>query len=109
MFKQVNKYKKKFNYESNNKTFLFNRNIITDCSFKKFEDKILKLFSIKKKVGIFYQLQLSDFMKVYDLFHFYLMRKDSDNLLLEQIQESFKSIIIKEDEKYELNDIDNSR
>ena len=56
MFKQVNKHKKKINYKSNNKIFLFNRNIIINRSFKKFEDKMLKFFSIKKKIKASYQL-----------------------------------------------------
>ena len=109
MFKQVNKHRKKINYESGDKIFLFNRNIIIDRSFKKLEDKMLKLFSIKKKIEASYQLQLSNFMKIHDVFHSHLMRKNSDDSLLEQIQKSFESIIIKEDEKYELNDIDNFR
>ena len=109
MFGQINKHRKKINYESDDKIFLFSHNIIIDRLFKKFEDKILKFFSIKKKIGTFYQLQLFDFIKVYDVFHSHLMRKNSDNSLFEQIQELFKFIIIKKDEKYELNDIDNFR
>ena len=83
MFKQINKHKKKINYESDNKIFLFNRNIIIDRFFKKFEDKMLKFFSIKKKIETFYQLQLSNFMKVYDIFLFHLMRKNLNDFLLE--------------------------
>ena len=44
MIKQVNKRKKKINYKIKNKVFLFNRNIITDRSFKKLENKILNSF-----------------------------------------------------------------
>ena len=107
MFRQVNKYRKKINYELGDKTFLFNRNIIIDPPFKKLEDKMLKSFSIKEKIEVLYQLQLSDFIKIHDVFHFHLIRKNSGNSLLKQIQESSEFIIIKEDEKYKLNDINN--
>ena len=83
MFKQINKHKKKINYESNDKIFLFNYNIIINRLFKKLENKMLKLFSIKKKIEAFYQLQLPNFMKIHDVFHFYFMRKNSDDLLFE--------------------------
>ena len=83
MFKQVNKHKKKINYESNDKIFLFNCNIIIDRSFKKLENKMLKSFSIKEKVEASYQLQLFDFMKIHDVFHFHFMRKNSDDPLSE--------------------------
>ena len=109
MFKQINKHKKKINYESNDKIFLFSRNIIIDRPFKKFKDKMLKLFSIKEKIEAFYQLQLFDFMKIHDVFHPHLMRKNSDDSLPEQIQEFFEFIVIKKGEKYKLNDIDNFR
>ena len=109
MFKQINKHKKKINYKLNDKIFLFSRNIIIDRSFKKLENKMLKLFSIKEKVKAFYQLQLFDFMKIYDVFHSHLMRKNSDDLLFKQVQKLFKSIIIKKGEKYKLNNIDNFR
>ena len=85
MFKQVNKHKKKINYKSDDKIFSFNRNIIIDRSFQKFENKMLKLFSIKEKVEVLYQFQLSDFIKIHDVFYIYLMRKSSDNFLSEQI------------------------
>ena len=108
MFTQINKYRKKINYESNDKIFLFSRNIITDRFFKKLEDKMLKFFLIKKKIETFYQLQLLDFMKVHDIFHPHLMRKNSDDPLFEQVQKSLESIVIKKSEEYELNNIDNS-
>ena len=107
MFTQINKHRKKINYESDDKIILFNCNIITDRSFKKLENKMLKFFSIKEKIEAFYQLQLFDFMKVHDVFHSHLMRKNSDDFLSEQVQEFSESIVIKKDEKYELNNINN--
>ena len=107
MFKQVNKHKKKINYELNNKIVLLNRNIIINRSFKKLKNKMLKLFSIKEKIGIFYQLQLLNFIKIYNIFYFHLMRKNLDTSLFEQIQKSSEFIIIKENKEYKLNNINN--
>ena len=83
IFKQINKHRKKINYESDDKIFLFNRNIIIDCSFKKLKDKILKFFSIKKKIKTSYQLQLFDFINVHNVSYPHLMRKNSNNPLFE--------------------------
>ena len=85
MFKQINKYKKKINYELNDRTFLFSRNIIIDRYFKKFKNKILKLVSIEEKIEVFYQLQLFYFIKIYDIFYFHLMRKNSNDFLFKQV------------------------
>ena len=85
MFKQINKYRKKINYESSDKVFLFSRNIIIDRFFKKFKNKMLKFFSIKEKVKAFYQLQLFDFINIHDVFHSYFMRQNSDDSLFKQV------------------------
>ena len=109
MIKQANKCRKKISYKIEDKVFLFSGNIITDCFFKKFEDKMLNSFFITERVGTFYRLQLSEFMRVHDVFHSHLLRKDLNDLLSEQIQESSGPIITKKSEEYELNDIENSR
>ena len=83
MIKQVNKHKKKINYEIEDKVFLFSRNIITDRSFKKLEDKMLSSFLIIERVETFYRLQLPKFMRVHDVFHPHLLRKDLNDFLLE--------------------------
>ena len=77
MIRQVNKRKKKINYEIRDKVFLFNRNIITDRFFKKLEDKMLSSFLITERVETFYRLQLSKFMRIHDIFHSHLLRKTS--------------------------------
>ena len=109
MIKQANKRRKKISYEIKDKVFLFNRNIITDRSFKKLEDKMLSSFLITERVGTFYRLQLSEFMRIHDVFHLHLLRKDLNDFLLEQIQEPPNLIITKKNEEYKLNDIENSR
>ena len=72
---------KKINYKLNNKIFPFSHNIIIDYSFKKFENNILKLFSLQEKIQIFYQLQLLNFIKIYNILYFYFMRKNLENFL----------------------------
>ena len=64
MIKQINKHKKKINYEIKDKVFLFSRNIITDRSFKRFKDKMLNSFLMTERVETFYQLVLSKFIKI---------------------------------------------
>jgi hypothetical protein len=50
-------------------------------------------------------------MKIHDIFHISLLRKVAINFLIEQIQSSSSSIIIEKDdeEKFEMNDILNSK
>jgi hypothetical protein len=51
------------------------------------------------------QLDLSDSMKIHDIFHISLLRKTSNDFLLDQILKSSSSIIVDEKKEYELNDI----
>ena len=48
-------------------------------------------------------------MKIHDVFHSHFIRKNSDDSLFKQVQELSESIVIKKDEKYELNNINNFR
>ena len=89
--------------------FLSSRNIIIDRFIKKLEDKMLDLFLIIKKIEALYKLKLSTFMKVYNVFHSNLLRANLDNSFSSQIQKSSRFIVIPKGEKYELDDILNSR
>jgi hypothetical protein len=55
------------------------------------------------------QLKLSLFMKIHDTFHTFLLRFIATNYFIEQMQSSSFSIVINEEEEYEINDILNSR
>jgi len=96
-------------YQVRDKMFLSSRNIIIDRFIKKLENKMLDSFSITKKIRILYKLKLSTFMKVHDVFHSNLLRTNLDDSLSSQIQEFLEFIVISKSEKYELNDILNSR
>jgi hypothetical protein len=54
-------------------------------------------------------LNLSDTMKIHDIFYFSLLRKAANDSLSNQILKSSSSIIINEKEEYELNDVLNFR
>jgi hypothetical protein len=66
-------------------------------------------YQIKKILSASCQLNLSDSMKIHDIFHTLLLRKTSDDFLFNQILKSSSSIIIDEKEEYELNNILNFR
>jgi hypothetical protein len=69
MMKQVNKYRKKINYEINSKIFLNERNIVTVRLFKKLNDKMLDSFNMLNSVDFSYKLKLSETMCIHDVFH----------------------------------------
>jgi hypothetical protein len=48
-------------------------------------------------------------MKIHDTFHISLLRLAATDLLTDQIQSSSLSIVIDEEEEYEVNDIFDSR
>ena len=48
-------------------------------------------------------------MKIYNIFHSHLLRKDFNDPLFEQIQKFSNLIIIKKRKKYKLNNIENFR
>ncbi len=100
MMKQVNKHRKKVDYEIESKMFLNERNIVTAKSFKKLDDKMLDSFINLNLVDSSYKLKLSKSMHVYDVFHSDLLRSVVDDLLSDQKNEFSDSIVINdEDEK----------
>jgi hypothetical protein len=55
------------------------------------------------------QLNLSSSMKIHNIFHTSLIRKAATDSFIEQIQQSSSLIVVNEEEKYEINDIFDSR
>jgi hypothetical protein len=70
---------------------------------------MINSYRIKKVLKANCQLNLLDSMKIHDIFHIFLLRKTSNDFLLDQILKSSSSIIIDDEEEYELNDILNFR
>jgi hypothetical protein len=93
-----------------NMIWLVTKNIKMKRSFNKLNHKWIESCKIKKMLKDICQLNLSSSMKIHDTFHISLLRSTSNDFLIEQIQSSSSSIVIEnEEEKYEINDILNSR
>ncbi len=108
MINQANKHRKKINYKIESKMFLNEWNIITARLFKKLNDKMLDSFQIIDFVDSFYKLKLSDTMHIHDVFHSELLRLIVNDSLSDQKNESSKSIVINDEDKWEIDDILNS-
>ncbi len=109
MMNQANKHRKKINYEIESKMFLNEQNIITARLFKKLNDKMLDSFKITDSVDFFYKLKLSDIMHIHDIFHSELFHLVINDFLSDQKNESSRSIVINDEDEWEINDILNSR
>jgi len=109
MMKQVNKHRKEVDYEAGSKMFLNERNIVTARSFKKLDDKMLDSFTNLDLVDSSYKLKLSESMRVHDVFHSDLLRPAVDDLLPGQKNEFSGSIVINDEDEWEIDDILNSR
>jgi hypothetical protein len=89
--------------------WLSTKNIQIDRSSRKLDHKMIKSFKILKKKDSSYKLDLSKEMIIHSIFHISLLRKDSQDFVLDQIISSSSSIIIEDEEKYDVNDIFDSR
>ncbi len=107
---QINKHRRNITYEVNDWVWLSFKNVKTTRLCKDLKDKQLNLYQITAKVSIFYHFHLLISMKhLHSMFSLKLLWSYSENLLSEQHSESLKSIIIEDDEHWEINDILNFR
>jgi len=109
MMKQVNKHRKEVDYKIESKMFLNERNIVTARSFKKLDDKMLDSFTNLDLVDSSYKLKLSKSMRVHDVFHSDLLRPAVDDPLHGQKNEPSGSIVVNDEDEWEIDDILNSR
>ena len=109
MMNQANKHRKKVNYEIESKVFLDGRNIVTARPFKKLDDKMLGLFTNLGPVGSSYKLELPETMRVHDVFHPDLLRPAADDPLPGQKNEPPESIVVNDEDEWEIDDILDSR
>ena len=109
IMKQVNKHRKEVDYKIKSKMFLNERNIVTAKSFKKLNDKMLDSFINLDFIDSLYKLRLSKSMHVHDVFHSDLLRSVVDDLLPDQKNELSGSIVINDENEWEIDDILNSR
>ena len=109
MMKQVNKHRKEVNYKIESKMFLNERNIVTARSFKKLNDKMLDSFINLNLVDSLYKLKLSESMHVHDVFYSDLLHSVVNDFLSDQKNEFSDSIVINDENEWEIDDILNSR
>ncbi len=109
MVNQANKHRKKINYEIESKMFLNERNIVIARLFKKLDDKMLDSFKVTDSVDFFYKLKLSDTMRIRDVFHSELLRPAVDDSLPGQKNELSGSIVVNNEDEWEIDDILNFR
>ena len=105
MVNQANKHRKKINYKIESKMFLNERNIVIARFFKKLDDKMLDSFKVTDSVDFFYKLKLSDTMRIHDVFHSELLRSAVDDSLSDQKNELSKSIVVNDEDEWEIDDI----
>jgi hypothetical protein len=96
-------------YKEEHMIWLSIKNIKTKRSLRKLNHKWIESYKIKKVLKSVCQLDLSSSMKIHDTFYISLLRSASSDSFNEQIQSSSFSIVINEEEEYEINDILNSR
>ncbi len=107
---QINKHRRDITYEVDDWIWLSFRNVKTMRLCKDLKDKQLDLYQITVKVSIFYHFRLSVSMKhLHLMFSSKLLQSYSENLLSKQHSESLRSITIKDDEHWKINDILNFR
>ncbi len=107
---QINKHRRNVIYKVNDWVWLSFRNVKTMRLCKDLKDKQLNLYQITVKVSIFYHFHLSVSMKhLHSMFSSKLLQSCSEDSLLKQHSESLRSITIKNDEHWEINDILNFR
>jgi hypothetical protein len=89
--------------------WLFTKNIKTERSSRKLNHKWIDLYKVKKIITDVCQLNLSSSMKIHDTFHISLLRKVVIDSLTRQIQSSSFSVVMNEEEEYEIDDILDNR
>jgi len=109
MMNQVSKHKKKINYKIKSKMFLNEQNIVTARLFKKLNNKMLNSFQIIDFIDSFYKLKLLETMHIYDVFHSKLLCLVINDFLSNQNNESSRSIVINDEDEWEIDDILNSQ
>ena len=106
----ANRHKKSAStYESENKTWLSTKNITTNRPSKKLNDKQIELFEVIEQKGNIVKLKLQNFMKIHDNFHVFLLKKNSNDSLTNQIESSLPPVMINNEEEWKVDDVLDSR
>ena len=92
-------------YAEKNFVFLNRRNIKIVKSFDKLDDKKLNSFKILQRLSNVYRFELFEIMRIHDVFHCWLLRKDFCDSFENQINELFDLVIINENFVWKMNNI----
>ncbi len=107
---QINKHKWDVIYEINDQIWLSFRNVKITRSCKNLKDKQLDFYSIIVKVKTFYHFRLFTSMKhIHSMFSSKILQLYSNDSLSDQHIKSLKSITIKDEEHWKINNILNFR
>jgi hypothetical protein len=90
------------NYQIDDQIWLSIRNIQIVRSSKNLDHKMLDSFKILRKRDSPYKLELSSKMNIHLIFHISLLRKNFDNSLSKQIISSLSSIVIDDEQKFDV-------
>ncbi len=93
------------NYRVENQVWLSIKNIQIDRSFKKLDHKMLESFKILKKRDSSYKLELSVEINIHSVFHISLLKKNLDDFLSKQIISSSSSIVIDDEQEFDVENI----
>jgi hypothetical protein len=94
-----------FDYQIDDQVWLFIKNIQIDRFSRKLNHKMLESFKILQKRENFYKLDLFDEINIHSVFHISLLRKNFENSLLKQIISSSSSIMIDDEQKFDVENI----
>ena len=89
--------------------WLSTKNINTNQPSKKLDHKIISPFKVIRKKDILLELQLPQAIKIHNVFYPNLLQKVSINLLTGQINKPASSIIINNEEEWEVENIFNAK
>ena len=106
---QANKYWKEVSYDIGDKVWLSTKNISTDRPSKKLDHKMIGPFDVIGKKSILLKLQLSQAMKIHNVFHLNLLQKASIDPLIDQVNKPAPPVIIDNKEEWEVEDILDAR
>ena len=82
---------------------------LNEKKYSKLNHKMIDSFKILKVLESACQLKLLSFMKIHNIFHISLLRSDSNDSVQRQISSKTSSIVMNDEDEWELNDILNAR
>ena len=109
MVEQANRHRKDVKYEVGDHVFLSTKNIKTSRPSKKLDYKMIGPFEVIARKGYDYQLGLPKGSKVGSVFHSSLLRRAARDPLPGQQLVPAESVIIDDQEEWEVDDILDSR